>query len=443
MPVSILIVDDEPDVAVLFRQQFRRETREGVYVLHFALSASEALERLRYEIEPQLIVILSDINMPGMDGLALLREIKKWRPELPVMMLTAYGDDDRRRRAAESGAADFVTKPVDFDFLKNSSARIARTIGLRGDPLVASAKILAVDDEPDFELLIRQRFRREIRDEEFEFRFAHHGEEALTALSAEPDIELMLLDINMPVMDGLTLLNELRERQLEVQAIIVSAYGDMTNLRTAMNRGAFDFVTKPVDLRDLEITVRKALANVAKLREMDRQRMAAERARNNLSRYFSPNIVELLAAQDEPLGAGRRETVAVLFADIVGFTRTAEDMAPEDVLALLREFHARMTAQIFASGGTVDQYLGDGIVAVFGAPAASANDAVNALNCAEMMLHALDCWNDEREGRERRGSISASASTMDRSCLAMSAANTACRSRRSGIRSTRRLDCRC
>jgi adenylate cyclase len=264
--------------------------------------------------------------------------------------------------------------------------------------LVTSAKILAVDDEPDFELLIRQRFRRQIRDEEFDFRFAHHGEEALTALSAEPDIELMLLDINMPVMDGLTLLNELRERQLAVEAIIVSAYGDMTNLRTAMNRGAFDFVTKPVDLSDLEITVRKALANIAKVREMDRQRMAAERARNNLSRYFSPNIVELLAAQDEPLGAGRRETVAVLFADMVEFTRMAEAMAPEDVLALLREFHTRMTAQIFTSGGIVDQYLGDGIFAVFGVPTASSADAAKALECAEMMLHALECWNEERQG---------------------------------------------
>lgn len=118
MPVSILIVDDEPDVAALFRQQFRRETREDVYVLHFAESASEALERLASEIEPQLVVSLSDINMPGMDGLSLLREVKKRRPELPVMMLTAYDDDERRRRAAASGAADFVTKPVDFDFLK-------------------------------------------------------------------------------------------------------------------------------------------------------------------------------------------------------------------------------------------------------------------------------------------------------------------------------------
>jgi adenylate cyclase len=263
--------------------------------------------------------------------------------------------------------------------------------------LTASAKILAVDDEPDFELLIRQRFRRQIRDEEFKFRFARHGEEALTVLSAEPDIELMLLDINMPVMDGLTLLNELRERQSEVQAIIVSAYGDMTNLRTAMNRGAFDFVTKPVDLGDLEITVRKALANITKLREMDQQRMAAERARNNLSRYFSPNIVDMLAAQDEPLGAGRRETVAVLFADIVGFTGMAEAMAPEEVLALLREFHARMTAEIFASGGIVDQYMGDGIFAVFGVPVSSSSDPIRALDCAEMMFLALERWNNERK----------------------------------------------
>ena len=140
------------------------------------------------------------------------------------------------------------------------------------------AKILAVDDEADFELLIRQRFRRQIRDQEFAFRFAHHGEEALAALAAEPDIELMLLDINMPVMDGLTLLAELREQQSAVRAIIVSAYGDMTNLRTAMNRGAFDFVTKPVDLNDLEITIRKTLDDIAKLREIDRRR-AAGRAR--------------------------------------------------------------------------------------------------------------------------------------------------------------------
>jgi adenylate cyclase len=263
-------------------------------------------------------------------------------------------------------------------------------------------KILAVDDEADFELLIRQRFRRQIREQEFAFRFARHGEEALALLAAEPDIELMLLDINMPVMDGLTLLAELRKQQSRVRAVIVSAYGDMANIRTAMNRGAFDFVTKPVDLNDLETTMRKTLEEIARIRDLDRRRAAAERARANLARYFSPNLVELLAERDEPLGAVRRQTVAALFCDIVGFTMMAETMVPEAVVAMLREFHARMMEQIFACGGTIEKYIGDAILAVFGVPTESAEDAGNALRCAGMMLGALDEWNSEREARGER-----------------------------------------
>ena len=118
MSVSILVVDDEPDVAELFRQRFRRETRQGTYVMHFAGSGEQALDLLADDIEPKLIVILSDINMPGLDGLQLLREIKQRRPDPPVMMVTAYGDDERRRRADELGALEFITKPVDFDRLK-------------------------------------------------------------------------------------------------------------------------------------------------------------------------------------------------------------------------------------------------------------------------------------------------------------------------------------
>jgi CheY-like chemotaxis protein len=118
MGASIIVVDDEPDVADLFRQRFRREARQGTYVMHFAASGEEALALLSGGIEPGVIVILSDINMPGMDGLQLLGEIKGRFPDLPVMMVTAYGDDERRRRATELGAAEFLTKPVDFDFLK-------------------------------------------------------------------------------------------------------------------------------------------------------------------------------------------------------------------------------------------------------------------------------------------------------------------------------------
>jgi CheY-like chemotaxis protein len=118
MSVSILVVDDEPDVADLFRQRFRRESRRGTYVMHFAASGEQALGLLADEIQPALVAVLSDINMPGMDGLELLGEIKQRHPDLPVMMVTAYGDDERKRRAAELGAVEFITKPVDFDQLK-------------------------------------------------------------------------------------------------------------------------------------------------------------------------------------------------------------------------------------------------------------------------------------------------------------------------------------
>ena len=124
MSFSILIVDDEPDVGEMFRQRFRREARQGTYVLHFAASGEEALDKLADGVRPELIVILSDINMPGMDGLSLLREIKKQRPDLPVMMVTAYGDEERRRQATEAGALQFLSKPVDFDLLKEELRRL-------------------------------------------------------------------------------------------------------------------------------------------------------------------------------------------------------------------------------------------------------------------------------------------------------------------------------
>ena len=129
MSVSILVVDDEPDVAEMFRQHFRREARQGTYVMHFANSGDQALSLPTNGIEPTLIVILSDINMPQMDGLDLFAEIEQRRPDLPVMMVTAYGDDERRRRASELGAFEFLTKPVDFDFLKTQLRDLSDTAG--------------------------------------------------------------------------------------------------------------------------------------------------------------------------------------------------------------------------------------------------------------------------------------------------------------------------
>lgn len=138
-------------------------------------------------------------------------------------------------------------------------------------------KILIVDDEADVELLIRQRFRREIREGDYNFVFARHGEEALAIVQADPTLEIVLTDINMPVMDGLTLLSRLHERPDPPATVIVSAYGDMPNIRTAMNRGAVDFLLKPIDFHDFETTIQKTLSQVRRLRaaRADRERLIA------------------------------------------------------------------------------------------------------------------------------------------------------------------------
>ena len=133
--------------------------------------------------------------------------------------------------------------------------------------MTTMAKILVVDDEEDLELLMRQRFRRQVRKGEYALYFARNGREALGVLEENPDIRLVLSDINMPVMDGLTLLSQLKETEANVSAVVVSAYGDMANIRTAMNRGAFDFVTKPIDFQDLQLTVEKTLRHIQVLED--------------------------------------------------------------------------------------------------------------------------------------------------------------------------------
>ncbi len=129
-------------------------------------------------------------------------------------------------------------------------------------------KILVVDDEEDVQKLILRHFRQEIRNKEFEFCFAYDGTEALAVLKAQPDISIIITDINMPKMDGLTLLTQINELRSERQAIVVSAYDDLKNIRTAMNNGAFDFVVKPIDLQDFTITLRKTISYIKAISEV-------------------------------------------------------------------------------------------------------------------------------------------------------------------------------
>ena len=246
-----------------------------------------------------------------------------------------------------------------------------------------TARILVVDDEPDLEVLIQQKFRHQIRDGAVSFLFAQDGVDALAALKANSDVDLVVTDINMPRMDGLTLLQKLQEHEEKLSTIIVSAYGDMANIRTAMNRGAFDFITKPIDFLDLEATIAKTIRHVEVLREARRRQAAAERASASLSRYFSPNLAERLAGDADAIDlGGQRREIATLFTDIANFTTLVETLEPDVLGPLLNEYVVGMTDVVFAHDGTVTKIVGDAIHVLFGAPGEQPDHAARAVACA-------------------------------------------------------------
>lgn len=246
-----------------------------------------------------------------------------------------------------------------------------------------SARILVVDDEPDLENLLVQKFRREIRDGSLELVFARDGMEALTRIRADDAIDLVLSDINMPRMDGLALLAKLQEEKRDLSTVIVSAYGDMVNIRTAMNRGAFDFLTKPIDFPDLEATISKTVRHVTAMREARRRQSEAERAHALLSRYFSPNLAERLASDSDALDlAGQRREVASLFTDLTGFTALVETLDPSVLAPLLNDYLQGMTDVVFAHEGTVAKIVGDAVHVLFGAPSEQPDHAARAAKCA-------------------------------------------------------------
>jgi len=262
-----------------------------------------------------------------------------------------------------------------------------------------TATILIVDDEPDLEELVLQKFRRQIREGSVTFVFAHDGLEALASIQERPDVDMVVSDINMPRMDGLALLQKLQEADDRKSTIIVSAYGDMSNIRTAMNRGAFDFLTKPIDFRDLELTIEKTLRHVEMIRETRRRQIEAERAHAALSRYFSPQIASRLAAGGGVMEVHRRD-VAVMFTDITGFTSLVEG-TPADLLGvLLGEYVGGITDVVFAHEGTVAKIIGDAIQVLFNAPGGQPDYATRAVACA----HAIDHWAEAfREGWKDKG----------------------------------------
>lgn len=225
------------------------------------------------------------------------------------------------------------------------------------------AKILVVDDEADLEVLIKQKFRQKIREHKYDFVFAMNGKDALEKLQQNPDIEVMLSDINMPEMDGLTLLLKLKEQNPLVKAVIVSAYGDMDNIRTAMNRGAFDFVTKPVNFVDLELTVEKTIAYTSQVKKT----LQAIKENNILRMYVDETVLNFMNKKEFESVLMANETInaTVVFINICSFTNIVETESPDATVALLNKYFDVMVKEIIEQNGYIDKFIGHTLMAVF------------------------------------------------------------------------------
>jgi adenylate cyclase len=225
------------------------------------------------------------------------------------------------------------------------------------------AKILVADDEADLEMLIKQKFRQKIREQQYEFIFAANGNDALEKIRQHPDVDIVLSDINMPEMDGLTLLSRLSESSPLIKSVIVSAYGDMDNIRTAMNRGAFDFITKPVNFDDLSVTMEKTILHVKQMRET----LKAIKENNILKMYVDETVLNFMGSREFESSLIANETVeaTVAFIDICSFTSISENETPDIVVKLLNNYFDVMVKEIIAQGGYVDKFIGDAIMAVF------------------------------------------------------------------------------
>jgi len=225
------------------------------------------------------------------------------------------------------------------------------------------AKILVADDETDLEMLIKQKFRQKIREQQYEFIFAINGNDALEKIQQHPDIDIVLSDINMPEMDGLTLLSRLSESSPLIKSVIVSAYGDMENIRMAMNRGAFDFITKPINFEDLSLTMEKTIHHVLQIKET----LKAIKENNILKMYVDETVLNFMGSREFESSLMANETVeaSVVFIDICSFTSISENETPDIVVKLLNKYFDVMAKEIIAQGGYIDKFIGDAVMAVF------------------------------------------------------------------------------
>jgi len=290
-------------------------------------------------------------------------------------------------------------------------------------------KILLVDDEPDMEVLVSQYFRKQIREKLFHFEFAYNGQEALEKIKQDPEIALVLTDINMPIMDGLTLLRKINELDRIIKTIVISAYNDVKNIRAAMNNGAFDFLMKPIDFQDFEITIRNSLVNfefilasketqkqleyerIEKIKAQDEalfhleekaklvneqnlllEQKVEERTRelnhekkksDDLLLNILPPLVAHELKQNGQSEARQYDNVSVLFTDVVNFTGISEKLSPKDLVAEIHYCFTEMDAIIERNGLEKIKTIGDAYLAVCGLPNEVEHHAIKTVNAAK------------------------------------------------------------
>jgi len=258
----------------------------------------------------------------------------------------------------------------------------------------AKHKILVVDDEDDIGQLIRQKFRREIREQQYEFVFAQNGRDALAKLGENPDLDMVFSDINMPEMDGLALLDKLAEASPLLKTVIVSAYSDMTNIRTAMNRGAFDFICKPLDFQDFERTLLKTLQTCQQIKDTVR----AVQENNILKMYVDDSVLRFMCCKEFENSLLLNETIqaTVVFVDIAGFTSISEREPPDVVIRLLNKYFDIIVKAIIAEGGYVDKFMGDAVLAVF----KDADHLTRAIRAAQSVNECIQSIADPLSGEQ-------------------------------------------
>ena len=378
----VLLVDDSRVIHTIVEEVLKGA---GFEVLH-AFDAEEGLQKV-LESMPDLII--SDIEMPGMDGFEFCQRVKEGESteHIPVILHSTRGSGLDIDKGFDAGANDYLTKPIDPDeFL----SRVQQVIG--GDEDQARERILVVDDSKT----IRNFMSQGLSQQGFEVTTAANGREGLAAaIQKRPD--LVVTDLEMPVMTGRELTRELRKHELlkDTPVIMLTASGAARDRIKGKHAGVDAYLAKPFPPDKLVVLVEKLVAERKLLAERGDLQNRNQFIREVFGRYMTEDVVKTLLESSGGLQlGGERRKVTILMSDLRGFSSISERMAPEEVVSMLNIYLEAMTNAIVKRGGTIDEFIGDAILTIFGAPIAKEDDAMRAVACALEMQLAMDRVNE-------------------------------------------------